>query len=169
MRPQRRAFDALPRTTPQPSFALIPALDPKWLAAAIATTRVVAALAVALRLFSRRRPPGVTLAWLFLIILVPFAGALLPLPIADAPLANPDALQIFPSGPLIAAHRIEPTRLSAICAARREITLATPYLVPGDALLTALTGAASPPPGNSTSRHGVRVRSGADSPRTPLW
>ncbi len=70
------------------------------------------------------------------------SGALLPPPITDARLAGPDALQIFPSGPLIADHRIEPTLLSAIYAARREITLTTPYLVPGDALLVALTSAA---------------------------
>lgn len=61
---------------------------------------------------------------------------------AGASVTGDDALQIVPSGPLIAADRIEPVLLNAIYSARRDLTLTTPYLVPGDALLTALTSAA---------------------------
>jgi cardiolipin synthase len=61
---------------------------------------------------------------------------------AATSVAGDDALQIVPSGPLIAADRIEPVLLNAIYSARRDVTLTTPYLVPGDALLTALTSAA---------------------------
>jgi len=57
-------------------------------------------------------------------------------------------IQCLPSGPAIKNSEIEEVLLMAIYAARRELVLTTPYFVPSESLLYALTSAA---------RRGVRV------------
>lgn len=51
-------------------------------------------------------------------------------------------VQVIPSGPLIATSAAEEMLLMAIYTARSELILTTPYFVPNEAMLTALTGAA---------------------------
>ena len=58
-------------------------------------------------------------------------------------------IQVLPSGPAVHALTIQEVLLMAIYAARREITLTSPYFVPEETLQAALIGAA---------RRGVRVR-----------
>jgi len=52
------------------------------------------------------------------------------------------AVQVIPSGPATSGDPVSPIILSAIFAARRELVLTTPYFVPDEALLDALTAAA---------------------------
>lgn len=52
------------------------------------------------------------------------------------------ALQVIPSGPLNESSEIQDILLMAIYSARTELILTTPYFVPEDSLLTALTSAA---------------------------
>jgi cardiolipin synthase len=51
-------------------------------------------------------------------------------------------VQVVPSGPLVQDESIEQILLMAIYAARRELVLTTPYFVPDEAMLTALSSAA---------------------------
>jgi cardiolipin synthase A/B len=51
-------------------------------------------------------------------------------------------IQVIPSGPLMATSAAEEMLLMAIYSARRELILTTPYFVPNEAMLTALTSAA---------------------------
>lgn len=51
-------------------------------------------------------------------------------------------IQVLPSGPSTSTTAIEQILLSAIYAASRELILTTPYFVPSEALLMALTSAA---------------------------
>ena len=51
-------------------------------------------------------------------------------------------VQVIPSGPLMANSAAEEMLLMAIYSARRELILTTPYFVPNEAMLTALTSAA---------------------------
>ena len=53
------------------------------------------------------------------------------------------AVQVTPSGPLLRNDAIKQVLLMAIYAARRELVLTTPYFVPDEAMLMALTSAAS--------------------------
>jgi cardiolipin synthase len=59
----------------------------------------------------------------------------------DAP-EGPLALQILASGPDEPWHAIQKLYFSAIAAAEKRVLVATPYLVPDEAMLTALTTAA---------------------------
>ena len=52
------------------------------------------------------------------------------------------AVQVIPSGPLNESTEIQDILLMAMYAARTELILTTPYFVPEDSLLTALTSAA---------------------------
>ncbi|MEM9415995.1 MAG: cardiolipin synthase [Planctomycetota bacterium] len=52
------------------------------------------------------------------------------------------AVQVLPSGPGYFPHAIRESLLTAIYSARRELILTTPYFVPDEALLAALTSAA---------------------------
>jgi cardiolipin synthase len=52
-------------------------------------------------------------------------------------------VQVAPSGPATARDAIQKIVLMALYGARRELVLTTPYFVPDEALLTALTTAAS--------------------------
>ena len=51
-------------------------------------------------------------------------------------------VQVVPSGPLIRRATIEQVLLMAIYSARRELVLTTPYFVPDESMLAALTSAA---------------------------
>ena len=51
-------------------------------------------------------------------------------------------MQVVPSGPLVRTEAIQQILLMAIYAARRELVLTTPYFVPDESLLMALTSAA---------------------------
>jgi cardiolipin synthase len=62
--------------------------------------------------------------------------------ISDFKPAGTVALQVFPSGPGYAFHHVESMMMEAVYAAQRELTLTTPYFVPGDALVGALRSAA---------------------------
>jgi cardiolipin synthase len=52
------------------------------------------------------------------------------------------AVQVIPSGPLVQNEAMQQILLTVIYAARRELVLTTPYFVPDEPLLTALTSAA---------------------------
>ncbi|MFI4862092.1 MAG: cardiolipin synthase [Phycisphaerales bacterium JB063] len=52
------------------------------------------------------------------------------------------AIQVLPSGPGYFPHAIRETLLTAIYSAQHELILTTPYFVPDEALLAALTSAA---------------------------
>jgi cardiolipin synthase len=62
--------------------------------------------------------------------------------IRPVPERGPSAVQVVPSGPLVRNEAIQQVLLMAIYAARRELVLTTPYFVPDESLLTALTSAA---------------------------
>jgi cardiolipin synthase len=51
-------------------------------------------------------------------------------------------VQVIPSGPLLGPESIQAVLLMTIYAARRELVLTTPYFVPDETLVTALTSAA---------------------------
>jgi cardiolipin synthase len=51
-------------------------------------------------------------------------------------------VQVIPSGPLVRTEAIRQILLMAIYGARRELILTTPYFVPDETLITALTSAA---------------------------
>jgi cardiolipin synthase len=55
---------------------------------------------------------------------------------------GPSAVQVTPSGPLVRTEAIQQILLMAIYAARRELVLTSPYFVPDESMLTALTSAA---------------------------
>jgi cardiolipin synthase len=55
---------------------------------------------------------------------------------------GPTTLQVIPSGPLVTSATIQEIVLMVIYAARRELILTSPYFVPDEMLLTALTTAA---------------------------
>lgn len=59
-----------------------------------------------------------------------------------AELAGGIPVQVIPSGPLDDVAEIEPVVLAAINSARERVTLTTPYFVPVESLVTALTSAA---------------------------
>ncbi|MGE3818325.1 MAG: cardiolipin synthase [Isosphaeraceae bacterium] len=71
-------------------------------------------------------------------------AASLPLvPDHEPPGETGDAIvQVAPSGPLVRPETIEAVILGAVYAARSELTLVTPYFVPGEALRVALASAA---------------------------
>lgn len=69
--------------------------------------------------------------------------------IIPCPTAGNTTIQLVPSGPGFAKDTIHSLLLTTIYAARKELTLTTPYFVPDEALLTALRSAAE---------RGVRVR-----------
>lgn len=52
------------------------------------------------------------------------------------------AIQVLPSGPREQLQGIQEVLLTAIYAARRELVMTTPYFVPDESMLTALTSAA---------------------------
>jgi cardiolipin synthase len=52
------------------------------------------------------------------------------------------ALQVFPSGPGYTYYHVEAIMLEAVYAAKRTLTLTTPYFVPGEALIGAIRAAA---------------------------
>ncbi len=52
-------------------------------------------------------------------------------------------VQVVPSGPNLDGHSVRDLVLTSIYAARQTLTLTTPYFAPDDALLTALTSAAT--------------------------
>ena len=52
------------------------------------------------------------------------------------------AVQVVPSGPLVRTEAIQQILLMAIYGARRELVLTTPYFVPDEAMIMALTSAA---------------------------
>jgi cardiolipin synthase len=55
---------------------------------------------------------------------------------------GPAIVQVVPSGPLVREESIEAVLLTAIYAARNDLVLTTPYFVPDEVLLMALTSAA---------------------------
>jgi cardiolipin synthase len=55
---------------------------------------------------------------------------------------GPSVVQVVPSGPATGGDLIEKIVLAAIYAARKELVLTTPYFVPDEAMLMALTTAA---------------------------
>ena len=58
------------------------------------------------------------------------------------PPAGDIPIQLVPSGPSFAQEAIHKLLLTTIYASRRNITLTTPYFVPDESILTALTSAA---------------------------
>jgi len=56
--------------------------------------------------------------------------------------AGPAAVQVVPSGPGYEGHGVVQLLLSAVYAARSELTLTTPYFIPDDPLIEALRTAA---------------------------
>ncbi len=62
--------------------------------------------------------------------------------IRPVPAAGMSAVQVVPSGPMVQNDAIQQVLLMAIYAARRELVLTTPYFVPDEAMLMALTSAA---------------------------
>jgi cardiolipin synthase len=58
------------------------------------------------------------------------------------PPAGESTVQVVPSGPIVLREGIRQVLLSAIYAAERELVLTTPYFVPDEPLLSALTSAA---------------------------
>ncbi len=66
-----------------------------------------------------------------------------PLPNIDAAPTLGAAVQVVPSGPSLNPESIHRLLIAAIYSARHSITLTTPYFVPDEALLIALTAAAA--------------------------
>lgn len=66
-----------------------------------------------------------------------------PLPEVEAAPAVGAAVQVVPSGPSLNPESIHRLLIAAIYSARHSITLTTPYFVPDEALLIALTSAAA--------------------------
>ncbi|MEO0514357.1 MAG: cardiolipin synthase [Planctomycetota bacterium] len=66
-----------------------------------------------------------------------------PLPDTDVPPTTGAAVQVVPSGPSLNPESIHRLLIAAIYSARDSITLTTPYFVPDEALLIALTSAAA--------------------------
>lgn len=62
--------------------------------------------------------------------------------IHPSPITGSIPIQLVPSGPVFSRHSIHSLLVTTVYAARREITLTTPYFVPDDSLLTALQSAA---------------------------
>ncbi|MEL7089063.1 MAG: phospholipase D-like domain-containing protein, partial [Planctomycetota bacterium] len=56
---------------------------------------------------------------------------------------TPAAVQVVPSGPTLNPENIHRLLIAAIYSAQRQITLTTPYFVPDESLLIALTSAAA--------------------------
>ena len=56
--------------------------------------------------------------------------------------AQPYSVQIIPSGPDLRFKAIRDVYFSAICTAQNRVWISTPYFVPDEAMLTALTNAA---------------------------
>ncbi|WP_421021958.1 phospholipase D-like domain-containing protein, partial [Klebsiella pneumoniae] len=52
------------------------------------------------------------------------------------------SLQLIPSAPELTGHVIYETLVCAIFAAKKQVVITTPYFVPDDALLLAITTAA---------------------------
>jgi cardiolipin synthase len=64
-------------------------------------------------------------------------------PVADRPGSGSAAVQVLPSGPDKHVEAIEQVVLMAVYSAREELVLTTPYFVPSESLLIALTSAAA--------------------------
>lgn len=71
------------------------------------------------------------------------------LPLLDVDAGGTAIVQILPSGPGPEVGAIEQAMLTAIYSARSELVITTPYFIPGEAMLSALTACA---------RRGVDVR-----------
>ncbi len=62
--------------------------------------------------------------------------------VPPAELTGPSAIQVVPSGPVVRSEAMQRILLMAIYSARKELVLTSPYFVPDEAMLTALTSAA---------------------------
>lgn len=63
--------------------------------------------------------------------------------VAEKPQAAGAAVQVVPSGPTLNPENIHRLLIAAIYSAQKQITLTTPYFVPDESLLIALTSAAA--------------------------